>query len=178
METLIKASESDFDKITQFYKYVISDTDTMLTCCRWIYGLHPADDLIMNYIKEGCMYYTEADGIIRSAVAVNPYQSEDYKTVAWPDETKALSDDEVGTVHILAVNPSFRKQGIATATMKAAIQLIKDMGGKSVRLDALITNHPAKRLYESLGFVKCDVKNWYAKNLGLADFVLYEYSLY
>lgn len=177
MVQLIKACENDFDRLEKFYNFVIDNTETMAKCCRWIYGLHPRADMIMDYIKEGAMYYTEEDGKMLSAVAVTPYQSEDYRTVKWAEGLKELANDEVVTVHILAVNPDYQKQGIAASTMEAVKLLAGEMEKKAVRLDALDTNYPAQRLYESLGYERRDVKNWYAANLGLADFIVYELVL-
>ena len=53
----------------------------------------------------------------------------------------------------------------------------KKMGKKAVRLDALVCNIPAHRLYESLGFQKRDQRRWYADNVGWIDFFLYELIL-
>lgn len=174
---LIKACENDFDKITSFYRAVTDNTETMSVCCRWIYGLHPSDDMILGYLREGAMYFVEEDGEIMSAVAMTPYQNEDYRAVNWADELKDVANDEVATVHLLAVNPSYQGRGIAHATMEAVNLLVKNMGKKAVRLDALDTNLPAQRLYESLGFMKRDIKKWYAANLGWADFLVYELIL-
>ena len=171
---LTRARADDFNKITQFYRYVTDNTDTMSECCRWIYGLHPSDEMIALYITEGSMYYFEKDGSIICAVSVTPYQGDNYHDVDWDER---LEDDEVGSVHILAVNPDFQKQGIAYKTMEAVNELIKSMNKKAIRLDALDTNVPAQKLYESLGFNKIDVKNWYASNLGYADFFVYELKI-
>lgn len=46
-----------------------------------------------------------------------------------------------------------------------------------MRLDALCCNTPAHRLYEALGFVKRDARNWYTRNAGEIDFFLYELGL-
>ena len=35
----------------------------------------------------------------------------------------------------------------------------------------------ARRLYESLGFQKRDVRHWYAENTGWVDFYLFEFLL-
>lgn len=177
MAYLIKACENDFDRLEKFYNFVIDNTETMPKCCRWIYGLHPREDMIMDYIKEGAMYFTEENGEMLSAVAATPYQGDDYRMVRWAEGLSELANDEVMTVHILAVNPNYQKQGIAVSTMEAVKLLAEKMAKKAVRLDALDTNYPAQRLYESLGYEKRDVKNWYAANLGWADFLVYEYVL-
>ena len=120
------------------------------------------------------MYCTEDENNITAAVAVTPYQTDDYHGIDWQT---ALKDDEVAVVHILAVNPRFQNRGCAKAIMRDVIGLADSKGLKAVRLDALACNIPAHRLYESLGFQKRDVRHWYAENTGWFDFYLFEYLL-
>lgn len=171
---LIKATDYHFDRLTRFYRDVILNTENMDIYARWIYGQHPTDEMIRQYIKEGAMYFCERNGSIISAVAVTPYQGEDYGNTEW--ET-ALSDDEVAVVHILCVNSKLQRQGIAKETMRLVIELSRSMSKKAVRLDALASNTPAHRLYEALGFKRRGQQRWYADNVGWTDFFLYEFVL-
>ncbi len=171
---LHKTEMKDFERMTAYYKKAVSNTKDMDKNCRWIYGLHPTDTMIQNYIESGHHYYAEQDGQIAVAVALLPFQTEDYRAVNW---SQNLNDDEVLTVHILCVNPLLQKQGIGAQTVRKAIELAKALRLKAVRLDALHTNKPAQKMYERAGFQKCDVMNWFAPNLGYANFFLYEYPL-
>lgn len=168
---LIQAEEKDFGRLTAFYRFVIDNTETMPVYCRWIYGLHPSDEMIEGYIRQGNMYYTERDGVLLSAVAVVPGQGEDYHGADW---AVSLADDEVGTLHLFCVNPVYQRQGTARRTTEAVVGLLKAAGKKAVRLDALASNLPAHRLYESLGFVKRGTLQMYARNVGMTEFFLYE----
>lgn len=171
---LIRASENDFDRLTEFYRDVILHMENMDIYAKWVYGQHPTDEMIMGYIKEGAMYFCENDGSIISAVAVTPYQGEDYHDTEW---SVVSADDEVSVVHILCVDPKLQKQGIARKTMELVIQMSRKMGKKAVRLDALSCNTPAHRLYSSLGFEKKGQQQWYADNVGRTDFFLFELIL-
>ena len=122
---------------------------------RWIYGLHPTEEMVEDYVRQGVMYRLEDGQDIAAVVAVTPYQGEDYHGIDWQDE---LADDEVAVVHLLAVNPHFQKRGYARTAMKEVIELVREKSVKAVRLDALECNAPAHRLYESLGFKKRDVR--------------------
>ena len=42
---LLKAEPRDFDRITEFYRYVVDHTEDMARYGRWIYRLHPTDEL-------------------------------------------------------------------------------------------------------------------------------------
>ncbi len=171
---LIKATESDFDRVTQFYRDVIMNTENINIYAKWVYGQHPTDEMIRNYIQTGVMYYCEKDGDIISAAAVTPFQGDDYHDTDW---AIPLADDEVSVVHILCVDPKLQKQGIAKETMQLIIELSRNINKKAVRLDALSCNTPAHRLYESLGFNHRGQQRWYADNVGRTDFLLYELTL-
>ena len=153
---------------------VIRKTSDMARYGRWIYGLHPSEKMIEDYVSQGVMYYLEEGNDIAAAAALTPYQGENYHGIDWQVE---LSDAEVAVVHLLAVNPKLQKRGFAKMIMEEIIELAKTKGMKAVRLDALDCNVPAHRLYESLGFKKRDVRNWYASNTGWIDFYLFEYLL-
>ncbi len=168
---LTKASVSDFQRLKEFYRNAIANTENIAAYAKWVYGRHPDDEMIMSYITEGAMYFCEKDGAIISAAAVTPRQDEDYHGTPWG---LPLADDEVAVVHILCVDPKHHKQGIARQTMGLISQLAREMGKHAVRLDALSSNTPARRLYESLGFVLRGQQRWFAENVGWMDFMLYE----
>ena len=52
---LVKATEQDFQRITQFYRDVIAHTEHMDIYARWIYGQHPTDDMIQSRCCEVCL---------------------------------------------------------------------------------------------------------------------------
>lgn len=168
------ATENDFDRLTEFYRDVILHTENIGIYAKWVYGQHPIDEMIMRYINEGALYFCEKDGSIISAVAVTPYQGEDYRNTEW---SITATDNEVSVVHILCVDPNQQKQGIARKTMGLVIEMSQNMGKKAVRLDALSCNTPAHRLYSSLGFEKRGQQRWYADNVGWTDFFLLEFVL-
>ena len=171
---LKKATENDFDRLTEFYRNVILHTENIEIYAKWVYGQHPTDEMIMRYINENTMYFCEKDGTIISAVAVTPFQGEDYHNTKW---SVTAADNEVSVVHILCVDPQLQKQGIARKTMGHVIEMSKKMGKKAVRLDALSCNTPAHHLYNSLGFEKRGQQRWYADNVGWTDFFLFEFVM-
>ena len=170
---LVNAAKQDLQRITRFYRDAIARTADMDTHARWVYGQHPTDAMLRNYIQAGAMYFCEKDGAIISAAAVTP-QGKDYHGAAW---AFPFGDDQVSVVHLLCVAPQWQRQGIARGTMELVAELSREMNKKAVRLDALACNAPAHRLYESLGFQKRDQRRWFADNVGWADFFLYELVL-
>lgn len=165
---------NEFERIAAFYRHVIDSTPDMALYGRWIYGLHPTDEMIRGYLRSGAMYTLEHEGEIRCALAITPSQGSDYHDTSWG---AALKDDEVAVVHLLCVDPNWQHQGIARRAMELGISISREMGKKAVRLDALACNTPAHRLYEALGFQRCGTAHWFADNVGWTDFYLFELIL-
>jgi len=62
---------------------------------------------------------------------------------------------KVGHIVSIAVLPEFRRRGIATALMREAIGRLRELYKvKEVYLEVRVSNEPAIRLYEKLGFKK------------------------
>lgn len=168
---LILAVEDDFDLLTSFYRDAIEHTPEMELYGRWIYGLHPTDAMILEYIRGKAMYFCRQNGQIIFAYALTPSQGADYHDTPWGLE---LKDDQVAVVHLLCVNPRWQHRGMGRLAMEHAVNLAKEMGKKALRLDALACNKPAQRLYESQGFQRRGMAHWFADNVGWTDFCLYE----
>ena len=98
-----------WEEIRQAYIQVIDRTQHMKTYARWIYGLHPTDEMIRSYLDSGAMYLLLDGTDIAGMMAVTMSQGNDYHEIAWE---RQLSDTEVAVVHILAVMPEYQKQGL------------------------------------------------------------------
>lgn len=59
---------------------------------------------------------------------------------------------EYGFIHDLWVEPAYRNEGLARQMMSLAIERFAQIGVAQVRLDVLLSNEPARRLFESCGF--------------------------
>lgn len=67
-----------------------------------------------------------------------------------------------GHIVSLAVLENYRRKGIGTALMQAALKGLKEYGAKEVYLEVRVSNTPAIRLYEKLGFtVKRTIPYYY-----------------
>ena len=167
------ATQNDFDAIIAFYDDVTERTPEMATYARWSKGKHPTVEGIRTYINEGSMYlYRENDAII-GAMAVTMYQGEDYHAIDWSQQ---VTDNKVAVIHILAVNPDSQGTGIGSEMIREAIRLAHTNGMKAIRLDALASNTPAHKIYNSLGFEHRGQQNLYAENTGWTDFYFFEYK--
>ena len=165
---------ADLDPLCAFYQYVCEKTDNMPRYCRWIFGLHPSEELLREFLEAEAMYLCEDGGEIVAAAAMTMAQDEDYHDIAWayPHE-----DDAVAVIHVFCVRPELRHTGLAQEFAAALIRTASEAGKKSVRLDALASNLPTHRFYARLGFVKRGVKEMYACNVGQTEFWFFEREL-
>ena len=65
----------------------------------------------------------------------------------------------------LFVAPQARRQGVARALMDAARQYAVSCGAGRLQLETAVTNHPGRKLYESLGWERDD--EFYTYHLAL-----------
>jgi ribosomal protein S18 acetylase RimI-like enzyme len=89
----------------------------------------------------------------------------------WRDE---LPNDQVATVHLLAVTPSYQGRSLGIRILEEAMEIAIRNGKKALRLDTLKTNLPAQRMYEKADFSYRGVQRLYAENTGMTDFLYYE----
>lgn len=168
---LKKAAADDFSKIRAFYDTVIDETEGMEKHAKWKKGSHPFDDVIEEFIRNGDMYLCFAGEKPVCVMAVPFCQDEEYHQISWGTDA---GDNEVATLHIFAVAPEFQGKGFGKAAVKLALEMAREKGMKAFRLDALASNTPAHRLYESLGFEFRGTQNLYTDNAGWTDFYYYE----
>ena len=169
-----QALPADLAPLCDFYRYVIENTDNMPQYCRWVFGLHPTEEMIRDYIEAEAMYFFEDGDKIAAAAAMTMAQDEDYHGIEWG---LACADDAVAVIHIFGVRPELRHTGLAQEFASALIRTASARGKRAVRLDALASNVPAHRFYERLGFVKRGEQQMYACNVGMTEFRFYERAL-
>ena len=70
-----------------------------------------------------------------------------------------------GEIHMLGVDPDFRKQGVGRNVLLAGLSHLKAKGITIVELTTDGEDPVAFRLYESVGFQEMMILEWYEKNL-------------
>lgn len=171
MMRFIKANQSDFIAISQFYLTVIEKTKYMDKYGQWKKDVYPTDTIIQSYLTHQQMYLLIEDKVIIAAMAITMYQDDSYHHILWNVEAK---DDEVAVIHLLGMHPYYQNKGIGARFLEKAIQLAKFHQKKVIRLDALESNMPARHLYEKMGFEYRGKQFLYAPNTGETYFYFYE----
>jgi len=59
---------------------------------------------------------------------------------------------DFGYISVVAVLPAYRRRGVASAMIKAAVQYLRSLDVNPVRVDVHVTNRPATQRYKKLGF--------------------------
>ena len=162
---------NDFETVKNKYMDVIEHTPQMQKYARWIYGKHPTDEMLKAYIDRGEMYILKDGENVAGMAAIAMYQDDDYEVIKWKD---ALENDQVATVHLLAVCPAYRGRSLGCLMLEEAMGLAARNRKKALRLDTLKSNIPAQKMYEKAGFVYRGKKKLYAENTGMTDFLYYE----
>ena len=64
----------------------------------------------------------------------------------------------------IAVHPDFRRQGIAENLIESLIIMLNTRQSKSLTLEVRVSNTPAIRLYEKMGFIQVGRRPGYYRN--------------
>ena len=172
--TLKKAADSDLAPIRMLYWKLLDSSEQYAHILQWKKDIYPADEDWKFYIDNNEMYVLCDHNDLIGAFVLTRSQSQDYRKIDWEIDAK---DDEVSVVHLLVVDPDYQGRGIATAILDEIIRIAKTMGKKAVRLDAIITNKPAQKIYEKYGFIRRGQAQEYYESTGFTEFIFYEYIL-
>ena len=64
----------------------------------------------------------------------------------------------------IAVHPDYRRQGIAEQLVNCLVSQLKELGNHSLMLEVRVSNDPARKLYEKLGFQQVGLRKNYYRN--------------
>ena len=140
----------------------------------WEKGIYPTDAMLASAVAAQTLYVGVENGEICAAMIVSHDVPKGYTDGVWPLEA---DDDEFLVLHILAVAPTCRRQGVGEAMVRYALELAKSTGMRSLRLDAWNQNAPAHALYRKLGFFEAGMMRETYDDGSFLDFWLFEYPL-
>lgn len=152
----IKYRKPTLDEVFKIYRHYVRVIASMQEngIDQWD-NLYPNSADIAADIANGDMWVGEEDGKILITFAVNNDCEEEYDSCPW-----VYPDDPFIVVHRLAVNPKFRRQGVAKNAMEFVEREAKEKGIRTIRLDTFCKNTAGAKLYESLGFKVIGFAHW------------------
>ena len=167
-----KAEKEDFDKVRSLYWTLIDREQDDPSFPHWKKGIHPSDEMIRNSIGKEELYVLADGDEIAACVIANEEKVDGYADAPWQ-----IDSDEVIVLHVLAVHPDYRGQGLARTLVENVIELERKAGKKALRLDVIENNMTAEKLYQKLGFRYIQTKTLYYDVVGIMTFKLYEMVL-
>lgn len=86
---------------------------------------------------------------------------EDTKVVAYVGSQSVLGETDMMNI---AVHPDYRRRGLARLLVTKLVEELKAGGNHSLMLEVRVSNDPARKLYEKLGFVQVGLRKNYYRN--------------
>ena len=71
----------------------------------------------------------------------------------------------IGTIHMIGIIPSYRARGLSKPLLVCGMHHLRAQGVKWIQLEVDSQNHPAIRLYSSMGFTKTSEIQWFEVSL-------------
>ena len=142
-------AREDIDEILALYEAVqqaVAGTDNDPL---WKVGVHPCRAQLEAAAAGEALFVLRKGGRIAGAMVADESITPGYEAVPWNVQA---APGEFVTVHLFAVHPDFRGQGLARPFLEAVERTARERGYKAVRLDTLVTNLGAQRTYERLGY--------------------------
>ena len=158
----------------KFYVKEVKYLEENVNYPRWESGIYPCEQTVVEKIEKGEQYIAYIGPFVGGAFVFNEDPAGDYSAGEWKQN---LKKGEYAVIHTLAVNHSFYGRGYAKEMVNYCIDLAKKLGYKSIRVDVVPDNYPARSLYEGMGFTFAGDKDLGRAFDNIPTFCLYEFDL-
>ncbi|WP_304425537.1 GNAT family N-acetyltransferase [uncultured Adlercreutzia sp.] len=139
----------DIDELLALYAAVQESVEGTDNDPLWKVGVHPCREQLEAAVAADALFVLRAAGQLAGALIADETAAPGYEAVPWRVDAEP---GEFAVVHLFAIHPDFRGQGLARPFLTAVEDELRRRGRKAVRLDTLITNVGAQRTYERLGY--------------------------
>ncbi len=144
-----EAKPEELDEIMAFYEMMCRELDGAAFLPNGNKGGFPSLEMVTEAIKNSCLYVGEENSEIAAAYIMNNECDPAYDAVPW----KVKADKEHASVlHALRVAPNYGGRGYAGRLVEHAAETARAKGQLTIRLDCLVENTIAHKLYLSHGF--------------------------
>ena len=111
---------------------------------------------------------------VAAAGVVSVGEDPTYRHVPWHHH---FADNQIGVLHLFAVDQPFRGHGIAQQTLQAIFNWFREHGQRVLHLDIIDPNVPAEKVYRQAGFIFVNTQLLDYSDLGPTPAKLFEYRL-
>lgn len=144
-----KATTEDSDAVLRFYETVCGALEEYEYSPCWHYGIYPSPEDLRSHIAAGELLVGTVGSELAASCVLLFGDDPVYRGVSWPTDA---APDEVSELHLFAVRPADRRQGVSAAMLESLIRYAGECGKRVIRLDVVKGNLPAERLYQAHGF--------------------------
>ncbi|MBM7435080.1 GNAT family N-acetyltransferase [Leuconostoc rapi] len=171
-----RATPNDNLAIGTFYEESLPYIDPIQTS--WVPGIYPnISDALAAISKDEFFICLDEAGAVIGSVILNTASQEAYQTLNW-SKSSDESDQKNLVVHTLITHPKRLKKGIASQIIAFIKTFAVANNMRTIQLDTLVDNIPARRLYEKNEFVYIGRRNLPSfDNQGIDDCVFYEFEI-
>ena len=162
---IVKATGSDLSELCIFYEKVCEQQKFDSCSPEWNWGLYPCRDDLEYAISNRLFLIGRIDGRIAAAGILSDGDDDAYNHADWK-ETK-----EVCVLHLFAVSPDFRGQGVASRMLSEMKSRVKG----AIHLDVIEGNEAAGKVYRKNGFALVKQTKLFYDDLGERGAELYEW---
>ena len=137
-------------------------------------AVYPSDNFISGSIERGELYILTDSDTLYACVILNSEHNDGYDGCPWSID---CDQEDVITLHALAVNPKFQRNGIVKIVVDDIINIAKTEHKKEIRLDVLGVCEAAERLYRNCRFQFVEAKKMFYEDTGWTVYKLFELNL-
>ena len=166
------AKTDELDKLYVFYNEIIDHQKYDKYGASWTKDVYPSRDDLKKHLENDLFYVMEEKGRYAGAGCISLHEDENYLNAPW---SMKLNEDEIAVLHLLAIHPDFRGQGLSKKLLK---HIIEDTSGKvkAIHLDVISGNDMAVKMYEKVGFHSIGLYEVYYEDTGDVMVNLMEYN--
>ena len=148
-----RAVREDLEELIALYG-IVTDQMAEKGLTQWKRDVYPTEEILRQDVEQGNMYVLRTDGRITAACVLSTSVDPEYEGLQWTCGVRP------GCFHRLAVHPSTQGAGLGGLVLDDVLQILRRSGCDCVRCDTSGKNDAAVRLYEKLGFRRCDSMRW------------------
>lgn len=141
-----KANMNDLESIMKIIKSTVEEMKTYNNT-QWDEN-YPLEKDFVSDIKKQDLYIYEVDGEVAGFICLNYEEPEEYLGLNWSSNKKAM------VIHRMAVNPNFRKTGIASKLVDFAEKLAVENNVSYLKSDTYSINSKNEFITYKVWFYK------------------------
>lgn len=176
MNTIIrKATSEDVSSVTDIYDKLHALEKAGLVSIGWDPRVYPIRETALEALKTDTLFVMTLDNEVVASAIINQDQPSAYSSVEWTLQT---SDDRIGVLHTLVVDPDFGNKGLGKAFVSFFESYCKEQGYNVVRLDTQVKNTRPFKMYLNLGYKLAGICETSFQNLpSLIELAMFEKEL-